>query len=275
LLVAAELDDLGAESRIFLAAPLDMADLTRYFGELIREETVIAWDSAAKAVRGRKRSTLGALLLKETPLMEWNPDAAAAAWVTGIREEGLAILPWTKVAEGLRKRIRFMAALESGWPDVSMEALRESLEEWLVPHLYGMRSAEELKRLNLPSILEGMLTWEQRRGLDEEAPTHITVPSGSRIPIDYADPEQPVLAVRLQEMFGMTDTPRIGRGRVPLTVHLLSPAQRPVQVTKDLASFWRTGYFDVKKDLKGRYPKHYWPDDPTAAVPTNRVRPRT
>ncbi|UUZ97613.1 hypothetical protein LJK87_38420 [Paenibacillus sp. P25] len=137
------------------------------------------------------------------------------------------------------------------------------------------RAARRCSRPPLASPLEEPLPWEKRRELGEFAPTHITVPSGSRIPVDYSDPEAPVLAVRLQEMFGLADTPRIAGGRVPLTVHLLSPASRPVQVTRDLASFWRNTYFEVKKDLKGRYPKHYWPDDPTAAVPTNRVRPRT
>jgi len=131
-----------------------------------------------------------------------------------------------------------------------------------------------LSRLDLTTILESMLAWDQRRRLDEQAPTHVDVPSGSRIPVDYSDPDAPVLAVRLQEVFGWTETPRIAGGRVPLTLHLLSPARRPVQVTRDLASFWRTTYFDVKKDLKGRYPKHYWPDDPLAATPTHRAKPR-
>jgi ATP-dependent helicase HrpB len=132
-----------------------------------------------------------------------------------------------------------------------------------------------VRRIDLAAILEGMLAWDQRRRLDEQAPTHVAVPSGSRIPVDYADPEAPVLAVRLQEVFGWTETPRIAGGRVPLTLHLLSPAHRPVQVTRDLASFWRTGYFEVKKDLKGRYPRHYWPDDPLQATPTSRARPRS
>ncbi|MDF2713667.1 MAG: ATP-dependent helicase HrpB, partial [Paenibacillus sp.] len=128
--------------------------------------------------------------------------------------------------------------------------------------------------LNLASVLESALTWEQRRRLDDEAPTHITVPSGSRIPVDYGEPSAPALYVRLQELFGMTETPKIAGGRVPITMHLLSPAQRPVQVTRDLASFWRETYFEVKKDLKGRYPKHYWPEDPLSAIPTNRAKPR-
>jgi ATP-dependent helicase HrpB len=137
-----------------------------------------------------------------------------------------------------------------------------------------MTRRDQVRRLDLAGILLGTLEWEQRAALDELAPSHVAVPSGSRIRIDYADPRSPVLAVRLQELFGLSETPRLARGRVPLTLHLLSPAHRPVQVTTDLAGFWRTGYFEVRKELKGRYPKHYWPDDPMAAVPTRHVRPR-
>jgi ATP-dependent helicase HrpB len=157
------------------------------------------------------------------------------------------------------------------WPD---DPLAATLHDWLGPHLTGIRGRGDLQRISLESVLLGMLTWEWRARLDELAPTHMTVPSGSRIPIDYSNPEAPVVAVRLQEMFGLTETPRIMRGAVPLTVHLLSPAGRPVQVTRDLASFWRTTYFDVRKDLKGRYPKHHWPDDPLTAPPTSRAKPR-
>jgi ATP-dependent helicase HrpB len=205
-----------------------------------------------------------------------DPDPAliADALVGAVRAEGLGILPWSRGSEALRERMIFMRAHDPSWPDLSDEALLASPEVWLGPHLHGIRRREGLASLDLTSILLAMLSWEQRAAIDEWAPTHITVPSGSRIPIDYADPQAPTLSVRLQELFGMVETPRIARGRVPLTIHLLSPAHRPVQVTRDLASFWRTTYFDVKKDLKGRYPKHYWPDDPLQATPTSRARPR-
>jgi ATP-dependent helicase HrpB len=137
-----------------------------------------------------------------------------------------------------------------------------------------VRRRDDLSRLDLAEVLRGTLTWQQRAALDELAPTHLLVPSGSRIPVDYSDPASPVLAVRLQEMFGATETPRVGGGSVPVTLHLLSPAHRPVQVTRDLAGFWRSTYFEVRKDLKGRYPKHHWPDDPLQAAPTHRARPR-
>lgn len=273
-LVAAELDDQGPESRIFLAAPVDLADLERSAADAIEEERLIAWDPAVQAVRARRRLRLGALVLREAPLPDPDPEAVTAALLRGIAAEGLAILPWTKGARQLQQRMLFLHRLEPGWPDVSDPALAATLAEWLGPHLHGLKGRDDLQRLDLAEILAGLLTWDQRRELDQAAPTHILVPSGSRIPVDYSDPAAPVLAERLQEMFGLQETPRIGRGRVPLTLHLLSPAHRPVQVTRDLASFWRDAYFEVRKELRGRYPKHYWPEDPLTAVPTSRTRPR-
>lgn len=273
-LVAAELDDQGAESRIFLAAEVEETQLREHFPEQIRTEHIIEWEPAAQAVRSRKREKLGALLLKETPLHNPGAEDVLAALIKGIAAEGLDILPWTKAARQFQERLAFMHRHDPSWPDVSRAGLTETLEDWLAPHLYGLKNRDDLQRLQLISILENMLSWDQRRELDDHAPTHLTVPSGSRIPIDYSDPDAPVLAVRLQEMFGLKETPRIAHGRVPLTLHLLSPAHRPVQVTRDLASFWQNAYFEVKKDLKGRYPKHHWPDDPYSAVPTNRAKPR-
>ena len=274
-IVAAELDDAGAESRIWLAAPVDEAELRSRFADAIAAEETVAWDRDAQAVRARRRLRLGALALSDGPLPDPDPEAVLAALLDGLAAEGLGMLPWTSQARQLRQRLQFMRRLEPDWPDVSDEALLASAAEWLGPHAYGMRSRSDLQRLDVRELLLGMLTWEQRSALDSEAPAHMTVPSGSRIPVSYDDPAAPVLAVRLQELFGMRETPRIGRGRVPLTLHLLSPAHRPVQVTRDLASFWRDAYFEVKKDLKGRYPKHYWPDDPLEATPTNRAKPRT
>ncbi|BFT71791.1 ATP-dependent helicase HrpB [Paenibacillus sp. P36] len=274
-LVAAELDDNGTESRIFLAAPVQEEDLLQAFGDRLLEEQEVLWDAAAGAVRARQRLRLGAIILKEKPLQEPDPELLVQALIAGIRAESLELLPWSRSARQLQERVVFLHHHHAGeWPDMREGALLEGLEDWLAPNLFGMTSKGALGRLNLTNILEEMLTWEQRRWLDEWAPTHIQVPSGSRIPVDYSVTESPTLSVRLQEMFGLSDTPRIAKGRVPLTLHLLSPAQRPVQVTKDLASFWREAYFEVKKDLKGRYPKHYWPDDPMAAMPTNRAKPR-
>ncbi len=272
-LVVAELDQ-GADGRIDLAAPISEEQLYRGFADDIETETTVAWDRTAQAVRARKREKLGALTLREAPAEAPDPERVLNALLEGIAAEGLSILPWTKAAKQLRERIGFMHRVDPAWPDVSDEALLAGLGEWLGPHLYGLKSREDLQRLPMAAILDGMLPWPQRQQLDEFVPTHMTVPSGSRIPIDYSDPASPVLAVRLQELFGLRETPRIGGGKVPLLLHLLSPAHRPVQVTRDLASFWRDAYFEVKKDLKGRYPKHVWPDDPLAALPTNRAKPR-
>lgn len=274
-LVCAELDDNGAESRIYLAAPIQEDELHQAFeGRLLKEQEVL-WEETTGSVKARERLRLGAIILQEKPLQDPNPDLIMQALIHGIREESLDLLPWTRIARQLQQRVMFLNRFDEAWPDMRDETLLTTLEKWLGPHLYGLKSKGAIARLNLTSILEEMLTWEQRRWLDEYAPTHIQVPSGSRIPVDYSVGESPALSVRLQEMFGLADTPRIAKGRVPVTLYLLSPAQRPVQVTKDLASFWRDAYFEVKKDLKGRYPKHYWPDDPMAAMPTNRAKPRS
>ncbi|MFC6226932.1 ATP-dependent helicase HrpB [Paenibacillus allorhizosphaerae] len=273
-LVAADLDDRGSESRIYLASPVDLGQLEDHCQQLMKQEKSVEWDREAGRVRAVARLKLGALVLKEQPVASPAPEELLTALLQGIADEGLEILPWTRAARQVQQRAYFMHCADSSWPDLSDEALLDSLEQWLGPHLYGLKSRNDLARLGLTDILEAMLTWEQRRELDASVPTHITVPSGSRIAVDYSDPASPVLSVRLQEMFGLQDTPRIAKGTIPITLHLLSPAQRPVQVTKDLASFWQNAYFEVKKDLKGRYPKHYWPDDPLAAMPTNRAKPR-
>jgi ATP-dependent helicase HrpB len=192
----------------------------------------------------------------------------------GVRREGVERLPWTEAARRVRARLGFLHAIDPEWPDVSIEALTRDLDAWLAPRLSGVRRWDQLERLDLGELLLDRLPWDRRAALENWAPTHVEVPSGSRVPVDYSDPAAPVLAVRLQELFGLTETPTVARGRVPLTLHLLSPGRRPVQVTRDLASFWRTTYFEVRKDLKGRYPKHHWPDDPLLAEPTRRAKRR-
>ncbi|RKN84219.1 ATP-dependent helicase HrpB [Paenibacillus ginsengarvi] len=278
-LVAAELDDAGTDSRILLAAPVGIKELEAAVPGLFTQQSAVAWDSSVQAVRARFRKKLGAITVSDIPDPKPDEELTAQALLEGIRTEGIRILPWTGAAGKLRERILFMRRHEPNaepkWPDLSEDAFASDLESWLAPYIRGMRSRSDLEKLNLANVLEASLSYAQRRRLEEEAPTHVVVPSGSRIPVEYDDPSAPILSVRLQELFGMTSTPVIGGGRVPLTMHLLSPARRPVQVTRDLASFWRNAYFEVKKDLKGRYPKHYWPDDPMTAIPTNRVKPRT
>ncbi|BBH19971.1 ATP-dependent helicase HrpB [Paenibacillus baekrokdamisoli] len=274
-LAVAELEDIGADCRILLAAPLTQAEIEQHFASQLEVETEVRWERSAEAVRARRRVKLGSLILKEGMLADPNPSLVADALLSGIAEQGLDLLPWSKPARQLQARIELMRSHNLTWPDVSETTLIASLNEWLSPYIGGMRSRSDLGRLNMTAIMESQLSWQERQQLDEEVPTHLTVPSGSRIPVDYSDPAAPFLAVRLQELFGLRQTPLIAGGKLPVTIHLLSPAHRPVQVTKDLASFWQQTYFDVKKDLKGRYPKHYWPDNPLEATPTNRAKPRT
>jgi ATP-dependent helicase HrpB len=174
----------------------------------------------------------------------------------------------------LRARLAFLRRLDGRWPDVSDAALDAGLERWLRPWVEGLRQLADLGRIDLEQALRQMVPWERRNDLERLAPSHVQVPSGSRIQVDYTDPAAPVLAVRLQELFGAAETPAVGAGGVPLTLHLLSPAGRPVQVTRDLAGFWRTTYFDVRRDLKARYPRHPWPDDPRSAEPTRHAKRR-
>ena len=274
-LALAELDGDRREARIFLAAPLDRAVIEEHFADRIETVSLCEWDGREELVRARRQRRLWGLVLEDRPLGDADPAALAAAMAAGIRAMGLACLPWTADLDKLRRRVDFLAALEpdSGWPDLSDQALSDGLEQWLAPFLTGIIRRSHLSRLDLAAALGGLLSWEQRRRLDDLAPTHVEVPSGSRVAIDYAG-EMPVLAVRLQEMFGCADTPRIAQGRVALLLHLLSPARRPVQVTRDLASFWANAYRQVKADLKGQYPKHWWPDDPMQAEPTARIKPR-
>jgi ATP-dependent helicase HrpB len=271
-IVAAEVEGRGTDARIFRAAPLTLEDVETHFGPQAREVEEVFWDQAADRVVARRRRVLGALTLSEAPLDSPDPAAVAAAMTDGVRAAGLEALPWTSETMQLRHRLAFLNRLDPDrWPDASEAVLAATLEEWLLPFVTGLRRGAELRQVDLAAALMARVPWERARRLDELAPTHVEVPSGSRIRVDYTDPATPALAVRLQEVFGLLETPRVGGGRVPLTLQLLSPAQRPVQVTRDLASFWREAYFDVRKDLRGRYPKHHWPDDPLTAQPTRRT----
>jgi ATP-dependent helicase HrpB len=274
-IVAVEVEGRGAEARIFRAVPVEGDAVEHLFGSQVRVEDEVFWDGRAGRVVARRRRTLGALTLSAAPLADADPGAVAAALLDGVGEAGVEALPWTTDTHQLRDRLRFLHRLEpERWPDTSPEALAESLATWLLPFVAGLRRLEELRRVDLGQALLARVEPGSWRRLDELAPSHLEVPSGSRLRLDYSDPAAPALDVRLQEVFGWVDTPRIGGGRVPLTLRLLSPARRPVQVTRDLASFWRDAYFEVRKDLRGRYPKHAWPDDPLRAEPTRRARPR-
>ena len=273
-LVVADLDGSGQDARVFLAAPITPAGIEEAYADRIADEEVLRWNAQDGAVQARRQRRLGALVLDDKPLSRSDPEKLKAAMIEGVRQMGLTCLPWTDDLQAWRQRINFLRLHDASWPDLSDDALLASLGDWLAPFLNDASRRSHLSRVDLGAALRALVPWEKQRDLDRLAPSHIEVPSGSRIPIDYANPAEPTLSVRLQEMFGLIDTPRIAGGKVPMTIHLLSPARRPVQVTRDLASFWKSGYRDVKAELKGRYPKHYWPDDPLVAEATARVKPR-
>ncbi len=277
-IVAAELDDAEREARIFLAAPIDLTDIEREFADRIETRDKIDWNPRSQAVDAVRERRLGSLVLEAAELREPAAEAVATAMLDGVRQMGIGSLPWTPDLRQWQARIallrRYAVPAPEPWPDLGDESLTATLAEWLPPWLDGVSRRDHLARIDLASALKQRLSYAQREILEREAPTHLVVPSGSRIPLDYGDGEVPSLSVRLQEMFGLVATPSIAMGRAPLLLKLLSPAGRPVQVTRDLVSFWDRGYHEVKKDLKGRYPKHYWPDDPYAAQATRRARPR-
>ena len=271
-LAVADLDGSTQDSRIYLAAPVTAGEIEELHADRIVAEQIVQWSARDGAILARQRRRLGSLILEDKPLKAPYAEALRTAMLDGVRQLGLRALPWNEDLDKWRERIAFLRGLDENWPDLSDVALLAALDTWLGPFLDGVSRRDHLAQIDLGAALRALLPWEKQRQLDSLAPTHVEVPSGSRVPIDYANPTEPTLSVRLQEMFGLLDTPRVGGGKVPITVHLLSPARRPVQVTRDLASFWANGYRSVKSELKGRYPRHYWPDDPLVAEPTARVR---
>jgi ATP-dependent helicase HrpB len=275
-LIAVELDGERRNARIYRAAAYSLEILTEQFAGQIQWVEAVNWDTERQAVVAQRDLKLDALTLRSEPLAAPDDQQILAALLKGIRQQGLQCLPWTKSLKRWQQRVCFLRQQledQRRWPDVSNAGLESHLTQWLAPYLGGMTRLRDLARVELKKALFSMLPYPQHQQLDELAPTHLTVPSGSRIPIDYSG-EAPVLAVRLQEMFGLVQTPSVAGGRQPLLIHLLSPAGRPVQITQDLAGFWQSGYAQVKKELKGRYPKHYWPDDPLRARATARVKPK-
>ncbi|MEN6473416.1 MAG: ATP-dependent helicase HrpB [Syntrophaceae bacterium] len=275
-IVVAEMDGDPREARIFLAAPLELVAIERHFSRRIITEDSSGWDDCVQAVTAYRRRRLGQVVLREEALPQPDQAIMLQGILEGIRKGGLEVLPWSKAARTLRERIAFLARMAprtGPWPDMSDAGLLDRLEQWLTPYLEGMQRLKDLQALDLVAVLLHQLDWEKQRRLDELAPTHIRVPSGSCIPLDYESGNDPVLAVRLQEMFGCTATPTVAGG-IAVVLQLLSPAGRPIQVTRDLANFWRTTYTEVRKDLRGRYPRHYWPENPFEAQATNRAKPR-
>lgn len=287
-IVIANLDEQQGEARIYLAADINAQQLQDYFSANIQQQETVSWNESLQRVEARQTTGIGKIVLQEALISDDKKSATRAAvqqcLISAIRNTGLQCLNWSPAADSLRQRVQFInhhlshnptlkAQLkEQNLPDFSDEALVSNLETWLQPHLSNETSIRQCAKLNIHTLLSSQLSWEQQQLINKLAPEKITVPSGSAISIDYADPIQPVLAVRLQEVFGLYETPTVLNGHCKLMMHLLSPARRPMQVTQDLNSFWQTTYHEVKKELRGKYKRHYWPDDPFNAQATSKTK---
>ncbi|WP_291851417.1 ATP-dependent helicase HrpB [Bradyrhizobium sp.] len=271
----AELTGTAAQGRILLAAPITQDEIEVHFADQIVNSEEISFDRSAMALRARRRRTLHAITLSEAPVALSPSAETARVFAAGLVAAGLDKLPWSKSLKQWRDRVTFLRKAEGdSWPDLSDAALAADCENWLAPVLYDKSSLKEISTGDLSDALVARLPWELRARLEREAPTHFEAPTGTMLAIDYEAEQGPTIAVRLQELFGLNTHPSIARGAVPLVLELLSPAQRPVQVTRDLPGFWRGSYAAVRADLRGRYPRHPWPEDPATAQPTRRVKPR-
>ncbi len=271
-LVAANVDGGSKQGRIFLAASITLEDITKHHQKLLTQEKRIEWNG--QKVESATILSLGSLEIQRKPFANADPDTIRECFLTGLTQCGASCLNWQKKSRELQARLKTAHELDPArWPDVSDKALMQDLS-WLEPYLDSIQNLKQLKKLDLYSILLSRLSWNKQQKLEKLLPTHYQAPSGSKIKLEYHAGTPPVLPVRLQEMFGATETPTLFQGKLTTLVHLLSPARRPVQVTADLASFWKNTYPEVKKELAGRYPKHYWPDDPLIAQATSRCKPR-
>lgn len=274
-ITVAEMTGSAASAMIRAAARLDEAVLEDILGGRMQSETVLGFDAAARAVRARRQRRLGALRLADSPASVQPGEDVARMLARGVAETGIGKLPWSREQVSLRGRAHFLnQSVGAPWPDLSDAALAADEGAWLVPHIAGLTRMDEISAEHLSAALYDLLPWERRGEIDALLPSHFDAPSGSRVPIDYEAENGPVLAIRVQELFGLDLHPAVAGGKVRLLLSLLSPAHRPIQTTRDLPGFWRGSWKDVAKDLKGRYPKHYWPDDPLAAQATNRAKPR-
>ncbi|WP_193760585.1 ATP-dependent helicase HrpB [Bradyrhizobium yuanmingense] len=270
-----EMTGTAASGRILLAAQITEDEIERHFAEHIETADEISFDRGAMALRARRKRVLHAITLSETTLSVSPSEDTARIFADGLIAAGLDRLPWSKAAKQWRDRVMFLRKAEGdSWPDLSDDGLIARRDDWLVPALYDKIALKDISAGDLSDALMALLPWEMRARLDREAPTHFEAPTGSVLAIDYEAEQGPTIAVRLQELFGLNTHPSIAAGKVPLVLELLSPAQRPVQVTRDLPGFWRGSYAAVRSDLRGRYPRHPWPDDPASAVPTRRAKPR-
>lgn len=283
-IVVADLDDRKKEGQIYLAASISLAQLEEFFQELINNRISIEWNPKQLRVDTREKTTLGSIVLTETQNTPVSQDQVHDVLLQGVQMLGLTCLTWSNDAEMLKQRVNFFYHQKASKtashqmlqtieiPNFSNLYLLKNLDNWLRPHLNNQTSIKHLQKFDLHKVLLSYLTWDQQQQLNNCVPSHISVPSGSKIAIDYSDPGVPVLAVRLQELFGLEDSPTIMNGQIKLLIHLLSPAYRPMQVTTDLRNFWLTTYHEVKKELKGKYKRHYWPDEPLTAKATNKTK---
>ena len=274
-IAVAELTGTAANGRILLAAPITQGEIEQQFADHIQTDDEITFDRSAMALRARRRKKLHAITLSEQTLSVSPSAETARVLADGLVAAGLERLPWSKPLKQWRDRVMFLrAAAPEDWPDLSDSALAETRADWLVPALFDKTSLSNFSAADLSDALMNLLPWDMRARLDREAPTHFEAPTGTSLPIDYEAEQGPTIAVRLQELFGLNVHPSIAKGKIPLVLELLSPAHRPVQVTRDLPGFWRGSYAAVRSDLRGRYPRHPWPEDPASAPPTRRVKPR-
>ena len=278
-IAVAELTGTAMQGRILLAAPMTQVEIEAHFADQIETADEVSFDRGAMALRARRRKTLHAITLSETPLALEPSAESARVLADGLIAAGLDQLPWSKPVKQWRDRVMFLraaegAASENPWPDLSDDALATQCEAWLIPALLDKTSLKAFSASDLSDALQALVPWALRARLDREAPTHFEAPTGTQLAIDYEAAQGPTIAVRLQELFGLTTHPSIARGAIPLVLELLSPAHRPVQVTRDLPGFWRGSYAGVRSDLRGRYPRHPWPEDPASAMPTRRVKPK-
>jgi ATP-dependent helicase HrpB len=274
-LVVAELQGRAAATRILLAAATDEAEVLDIAGARLQKRDEVTFDASAMAVRARRVSRLDAITLASEARSVEPSDEVAAVLAEGIAAAGIAHLPWTKAQLQLRERVAFLKAAGSAdWPDLSDAALATSVRDWLQPFLSGKTRLADVTADDLGQALDVLLPWSLRQRLDTEAPTHFEAPTGNRFALDYEGAGAPALHIRVQELFGLKVHPAIANGKLPLTLNLLSPAHRPIQITRDLPGFWSGSWAAVRTDMRGQYPRHVWPDDPANAVPTARAKPR-
>ena len=274
MLVIADMVEFDTRTFVGMAATIDLQDIKDYLPHLIEAQDYVGWDSKGEKLLAEQRIRLGALVLERKPVQgAISPEQRTKAFIALIERNGLAMLNWTDDARQFQIRLKSAKALDAeAWPDFTDAALLVDLPDWLAPFIGNITSVAALKKLDLIEPLKSRLDWNALQQLDQQFPLRFKVPTGNNYKIEYRADQGPKLSVRIQEMFGVTETPTLAKGRLPLTIELLSPARRPLQLTQDLAGFWQGSYNEVKKEMKGRYPRHYWPDDPSVAMPTSKTK---